>query len=74
VYNCCSIGEGVTTYNAARAQQDWNEAIRTLFEGPERIRQQGMSSWALYDEWVTARQKFWIARERLRAFKQGQEG
>jgi hypothetical protein len=63
----------VTTYNAARAQQDWNEAIRTLFEGHERIGRQDRASWALYDEWVTARVRWWIARERLRAVKQGQE-
>jgi hypothetical protein len=38
----------MTADNAARAQQDWNEAIRTLFEVHERIRQRGKASWALY--------------------------
>jgi hypothetical protein len=64
---------GMTGDNVARAQQDRNEAIRTLFEVHERIWQQGKASWALYDEWVTARLKLWVAREQLRALKQGQE-
>jgi hypothetical protein len=59
--------------NVARAQQDWNEAIRTLFEVGEHIGRRRRVSRALYDEWVTARLRVWIARERLRAVRQGRQ-
>jgi hypothetical protein len=64
--------DNMTNNTEARAQQDWSEANRALFEINERIKQRGRVSPALYNQWVTARLRWWIARAWLKALEQEQ--